>query len=368
MRFFYITLLSLLLFSCGTSDKISKKELPLFYKSGEHMKYPKSTYISASGEGKTLESAIQNSKYNISQKISSTISGTFVSEKKSFLENSQWKNKQKLTSSVVMTTEFKNGEIIDVIDNTKHNGKYYAFAVVSKERGFSYVRPKVEESKKRFNELKTLLEKALENQNRDDFENIYPKWVESASIYADVLAESRVYSPTDIEFENPFETLASMEGKFLNMIHNRLWLIHVVDATGNENKVVSEMLYSILKENNFKVQYLSSYIESPKTRVLFKDLKNFSNELPQEPTILISAELIQNTSSDKYLNYCKSGVKLTSFITNPSKQLLDLTSGDLEKTSTKKGNPSKEKACLESSQTLKPFLEKDLNDFLKNYK
>ncbi len=396
MRVVLIFLIATIMFSCGTSDKTLKKELPLFYKTGEHIKYPKSTYISAHGEGKTIESAIQNAKYNVSQKISSTISGTFVSEKKSFLENSKWKNKQKLSSTVVMSTEFKNAEIIETIDTTKNNNKHYAFVVISKERGFSYVKPKLDEAKKRFNEYKNLLEKALENQNKDDFDSLYPQWVESASIYADVLAESRVYSPAVVNFENPFETVADVEAKLLNMVHNRLWLIHVVNSSGDEDKTVSEMIYSILKEHNFKVQYLSSYIDTPKTRILFKDLKNFYSNLPEEPIIIISAELIQKCNLDcgvtttlsfenilkmkdeisekskkcdrTIMFYCKSAVKISSFIPNPQKQLLDLTSGDLDKTSTKKGDPSPDKTSLESSKMVKRFLEKDLGDFLKNYK
>ena len=394
----FILFVSVILISCSTTSQTQK--LPSRYQTGKDIKYPQKDYITGFAFDKTLEKAKILARKNLIMKISSQIKAKSTVLKESYIKNQALiSHTNKTKQFVEITSDFNHNELIEIVDTHNQNGKYYAFAVLNKNKFAKLLEAEMETENQNFKKLFDTALNFLNDLNLNSFNEILDDLVEKAynydkklMLYSFIKDDYSIYTKHNLS-----KNISSLNKVYLEKLNsdwivigfyqkitpndfNKLikenpasspWIIRNNDEFLNkisENKTLTEAVYKTLKSEKLKVSELSnSQYKILNNQISnLNDLKLNLNNIKNK--IIILSDLIFKCSYDKAFYYCRTGAKVKAYNLENQKELFYFTVEGQTSKKTKSADINLNEALNKSIKKLAPFIQKELNKYLKNYK
>ena len=126
--------LSLILIAVLCSSLSSKSKE--WFETGELTQYPSSLYFSGLGEGSTIEYAISSAQLIVASQIRVSIEGKVLSITQEFQTNDKVSYSEYFQQSTKMVVD-ETIQGIEIVKQESVKGKYFAYAVLDKEKYIS---------------------------------------------------------------------------------------------------------------------------------------------------------------------------------------------------------------------------------------
>ncbi len=323
---------------------------PIVYETGVDSNYPEDSYITGIGEGNSREIAIYNSKKEISEKILSSLKSSFTHSKKAYMKNSKLVyNKQRINSTLSMTTEFEHANFIKNV-NVFYDRKtkvYYAFSALSRYEYSKILEPELADLKKQFANKYNLALDYLNRLNFDKFREAYDS-MNSNKFNLKLMQYSVIINDLDYyKNENLLKNLTKINDIYEG-VANTTWIVNAVRKklptppknkkwqwdSDDETEVVKDknltkIVYNSLKDKKINV----NEINLPNYQIELDD--NMINQISntQKGKIILWADLqLRCSASQKGLMYfCRSKVNIIGKLLATGEDIISFSYGSLNR-------------------------------------
>jgi len=399
-----IVIFIIVLSSCTANKKVTKSQkvkLPICYKTGSHISYPESKYISAYSFDNSEKKVMLLARAELSQKISSSLTAKNLILKKAYRKNSKLiSSSVKFKQMVKVESSFKHNELIEIVDTYDYDGKYYAFAVINRSKYASVLESEMailnDSFKIRYKQALEFLDKL----NIKDFKKIKKDLIMDAFKYETKLANySTVLNDQDIYKKHSLikniTSLNTLYKRKLNQdwyiyaIYNKIdkydfkkiikkdpsnspWILRDNDENRTnyvESKDLTRSIYETIRDERYKASELSQYNYSSKKMIVLNELDNIIKLLGSgKDKVVVTAVLIYKCSYDKAFYYCRTGAEVKAYNLNNKEQLFYFSVEGQTSRKTKASDLDLKEVIKKSVKKLSPILKKRLIDYMKDYK
>jgi len=417
----YIQNLAILLISSLTSCVLPKKavnkdKLPTCYKTGSHISYPESKYITAYTFDKDEKRVMLLARKEISAKISSTIKAKSTSVKEAFRKNKNLISyKAKFLHTAEVETSFAHNELIEIVDTYYDGSKYYAFAVIDRKRYADVLESEMKIANDKFkSKYKTAL-KFLDELNIKKFKEVKKDLVKDAFTYQNILVNysTTINQPEIFEKHSLIKSISNIDtiykeklnqSWYIYSIYNkfnesdfkalkkaelkeakskgpealkeykstrRSWILRDNDENRDnfvENKELTKFVYETIRDDKFKTFELSEYY-NPKKNIKVSDLDNIIDILKgKKDKIVLSSKLLYKCSYDSHFYYCRTGADVKAYNLNNKEQLFYFSVEGQTSRLTKSSDIDLREALKKSIKKLSPIIKEKVLNYMKDYK
>jgi len=322
---------------------------PIVYETGVDSNYPEDSYITGIGEGKNRDIAIYNSKKEISEKILSSLKSSFTHSKKAYMKNSKLVyNKQRINSTLSMTTEFEHANFIKNI-NVFYDRKtkiYYAFSALSRYEYSNILEPELADLKKQFANKYNLALDYLNRLNFDKFREAYNS-MNTNKFNLKLMQYSVIINDLDYyKNENLLKNLTKINDIYEG-VANTTWIVNAVrkklptppkhkkwqwdsdDETAVvKDKNLTKIIYNSLKDKKINV----NEINLPNYQIELDDSMINQIASTQRGKIVLWADL-QLRCSTRFGNmyFCRSKVNIIGKLLGSGEDIISFSYGSLNK-------------------------------------
>jgi hypothetical protein len=323
---------------------------PMVYETGVDSNYPEDSYITGIGEGNSREIAIYNSKKEISEKILSSLKSSFTHSKKAYMKNSKLVyNKQRINSTLKMTTEFKHANFIKNV-NVFYDNKnkiYYAFSALSRYEYSKILEPELADLKKQFANKYNLALDYLNRLNFDKFRKAYTN-INSNEFNLKLMQYSVVINDLDYyKNENLLKNLTKINNIYEG-VTNTTWIVNAVRKNlpnlpknkkwqwdSDDEKVVvkdenlTKILYNSLKDKKINV----NEVDLPSYQLKLNNSMINQITKTQKGRIVLWADLQLRCSASKkgLMYYCRSKVNIIGKLLGSGEDIISFSYGSLNR-------------------------------------
>lgn len=380
----FIPLLALSLLASCTPTRSHLKR-PDFYTTRKHPGYPNAQYITGIGSGSTEKAAQNHAKSYLGEHISSTLTANSRSVKRSFKKNSKVTFKQTITQAVNIDVQFNRPSLMTIVDTSydSPSQQYYAFAVLDRTKGGNILYAELEPLIDDFEANYKMADRALSQHDKDAYFQLYPKLVRAAKkyteallVYATVVNDLKLYREAGI-----ITKLTTLNNRFTDMSVNTEWLVYIPSAVSGsikEDKKLTKMVYTMLKDSGLKATLLTHKLDDPKGVIHSGHLKAFSRALGKNK-MLLAGEVDPRCSCQQNADIpvekcgfpvCQLKLTIKGYQLDSQRELFQIIVGETGnwRNKFKDSGISKLKAHNNAAQKLKKFLKNPLNRWTQKYK
>ncbi len=388
--------------SCVSGRKTSKGNLPLMYKTGKHISYPDNKYITAYSFDKDEKGADLAARKELINKISSTISAKSTSVKKAYLENSELiGNSAKIKQVIEVKSEFSHNELIEIINRYYDGDKYYAFAVLNRDKYASVLEAEMAVANKKFRKKYELAMAMLGKLNIKEFKKIKKELIEDAFNYDSVLINysTTLNDPEIYEKHNVTQNITDLNNLYkekLNQswyvysIYNKIskndfvkaikespkdkpWILRDNDDNRKnyiENKELTRVVYETIRDEKFKTFELSEFSYDPKKMIKRSDLDKIIKILDNsgKDKVVITLALLYKCSYDEAFYYCRTGADVKAYNLENKEELFYFSVEGQTSSKTKAVDINLDEAMKKSIKKLSSVIKKRIINYMKDYR
>ena len=398
---FIIILLVLVASSCASTQK-TDKNLPLMYKTGTHISYPESKYITAFSFDKDEKNAILMARKELIIKIASTINAKSTSIKQAYLKNSELVgNSMKVKQVVEVKSEFMHNELIKIVNRYYNGNKYYAYAVMNRDKYASVLESEMAIANNNFKKKYELSMKLLKKLNIKEFKKIKQELISDAFKYDTTLVNysTTLNDPSIYEKHNLSKNITELnnlykeklnQNWYIYTVYNKIskkdfnkaikkapkdkpWILRDNDENRNhfiENKELTRVIYETIRNQKFKTFELSEFNYDPKKMIKRNDLDDIIKHLDNsgKDKVIVSLSLLYKCSYDTAFYYCRTGADVKAYNLENKDELFYFSVEGQTSVKTKAVDINLTEAMKKSIKKLSPIIKEKIIDYMKDYK